>query len=82
MWIQPLGWEDPLEHGMESHSTILIYKSPWTEEPGGLQSMGHRESDTTEHKDQDYHPHLIIRKAKVLFNPTTSHFNTENVSGA
>jgi len=48
-WIQPLGWEDSLEKGMENHSSILIYKIPWTEEPGG--SMGHRESDTTEHKD-------------------------------
>ena len=50
-WIQPLGWEDSLEKGMENHSSILIYKIPWTEEPGGLQSMGHRESDTTELKD-------------------------------
>ena len=35
-----LGWEDPLEEGMTTHSSILAWKIPWTEEPGGLQSMG------------------------------------------
>ena len=35
-----LGWEDPLEKGMATHSNILIWRIPWTEEPGGLQSMG------------------------------------------
>ena len=35
-----LGWEDPLEKGMATHSSILAWKNPWTEEPGGLQSMG------------------------------------------
>ena len=33
-------WEDPLEKGMETHSSILAWEIPWTEEPGGLQSMG------------------------------------------
>ena len=39
MWetqVQSLGWEDPLEKGMATHSTILAWRSPWTEEPGGL----------------------------------------------
>ena len=35
-----LGWEDPLEKGMEIHSSILSWRFPWREEPGGLQSMG------------------------------------------
>ena len=39
-WVQSLGWEDPLEKGMVTHSSILAWKSPWTEEPGRLQSMG------------------------------------------
>ena len=39
-WVQSLGWEDPLEEGMATHSSILAWKSPWTEEPGGLQSLG------------------------------------------
>ena len=38
--VQSLGWEDPLEEGMATHSSILAWKIPWTEEPGGLQSMG------------------------------------------
>ena len=40
MQIQSLGWEDPLEKEMATHSTILAWEIPWTEEPGGLQSMG------------------------------------------
>ena len=38
--LQFLGWEDPLEKEMETHSSILALEIPWTEEPGGLQSMG------------------------------------------
>ena len=38
--VQPLGWEDPLEKGMAIHSSILAWRIPWTEEPGGLESMG------------------------------------------
>ena len=38
--VQSLGQEDPLEKGMATHSSILAWKIPWTEEPGGLQSMG------------------------------------------
>ena len=38
-WIQSLNWEDPLEKGMATHSSILAYRIPWTEEPRGLQSM-------------------------------------------
>ena len=40
MWVQPLGWEAPLEEEMVTHSSILAWEIPWTEEPGGLQSMG------------------------------------------
>ena len=45
--IQFLGREDPLEKEMAIHSNILAWKIPWTEEPGGLQSMGWQETDTT-----------------------------------
>ena len=38
--IPPLGWEDPLEKEMATYSSILAWRIPWTEEPGGLQSMG------------------------------------------
>ena len=40
MWIRSLDWEDPLEQEMATHSSILGWKIPGTEEPGGLQSMG------------------------------------------
>ena len=39
-WVRFLGWEDPLEVGVATHSSILAWKSLWTEEPSGLQSMG------------------------------------------
>ena len=37
--VHPLGWEDPLGEGMANHPSILAWEIPWTEEPGGLQSM-------------------------------------------
>ena len=40
MWVLSLGWEDPLEQEMASHSSILAWRIPWTEEPGGPLSMG------------------------------------------
>ena len=55
MWetrVQSLGWEDPLEKEMATHSTILAWKIPWTEEPGRLQSMGLQRVDTG-HKELD-----------------------------
>ena len=39
-WVESLSREDPLEKGMATHSIILAWKIPWTEDPGGLQSMG------------------------------------------
>ena len=39
-WVQSLGWEDPLEKGMATHSSILAWRIQWTEKPGRLQSMG------------------------------------------
>ena len=37
-WVRFLGWENPLEKGMKTHSSILAWRIPWTEEPGGLRS--------------------------------------------
>ena len=39
-WVRSLGWEDPLEESKATHSGILAWRIPWTEEPGKLQSMG------------------------------------------
>ena len=54
-WVQCLGWGDPLEEGMATHSSILAWRIPWTEEPGGLQRslagcspQGHKKLDTAE----------------------------------
>ena len=47
-WVRSLGWEDPLEEGMATHSSILAWRIPWTEEPGGYCPWGCQESDTTE----------------------------------
>ena len=47
-WILSLDQEDPLEKEMATHSSILAWRIPWTEELGGLQSTGHKESDMTE----------------------------------
>jgi len=46
--VRSLGWEDPLEEGMASHSSILAWRIPWTEEPGGLQSIRSHRVDMTE----------------------------------
>ena len=51
MWetqVQYLGQEDPLEEGMATRFSILAWRIPWIDEPGGLQSVGHKESDRTE----------------------------------
>ena len=56
-WVQFLGWEDPLEKEMATHSSILAWRIPCTEDPGGLQSMGWQEPDTTERLN--HHHHLV-----------------------
>ena len=48
IWVQSLDWDDLLEKEMATHSSILAWKIPWTQVPGGLQSMGRKESDMTE----------------------------------
>ena len=46
MRVRSLGWEDPLEEGVATHSSILAWRIPWTEEPGGPQTMGVAKSQT------------------------------------
>ena len=41
-WVQSLGWEDPMEKGKATHSSVLAWRIPWTKESGALQSMGSR----------------------------------------
>jgi len=54
-WVPSLGREDPLEKEMATHYSIIAWRIPWIEELGGLQSMGRKESDTTER----LHLHLL-----------------------
>ena len=54
-----LGWEDPLEEGMATHSSILAFRIPRTEEPGKLQSTGSQESDTTKWLNHHHHHHPV-----------------------
>ena len=44
-WVRSLGWEDALEKGTATHSSILTWRIPWTEEPGGLQTMDQKDKD-------------------------------------
>ena len=54
--VRSLGWEDPLEKGMAIYSGILAWKIPWTEQPGGLQSMGlQKESGMTKQLNMPAH---------------------------
>ena len=52
--VQSLGWEDPLEEGMATQSTILVWRVPWTEKPGRLQSIVCKESDMTKATEHTY----------------------------
>ena len=54
-WVRSLGQEDPLEKEMATHSSILAWRIPWTEELGGLQSTGSKESDMTEQLHFHFH---------------------------
>ena len=47
-WVRSLGQEDPLEKGMSTHSSILVWRIPWTEEPTGYSPCGCKESNMTE----------------------------------
>ena len=57
--VQFLGREDPLEKKMATHSSILAWRIPWTEEPGRLQSMGLQELDTTEQLNHYHVPGTV-----------------------
>ena len=58
--VQFLGPEDPLEKEVATRSSILAWKIPWTEEPGGLQSMGSQESDTTQRLNYHHHHYKLV----------------------
>ena len=59
-WVRSLGREDPLEKEMATHSSILVWRIPWTEEPGGYSPRSRKESDTTERLHFHFHFYLYI----------------------
>ena len=58
MRVQSLGWEDSLEEGIATHSSILVWSVPWTEEPGGHSPQGCKESNTTEATQDAHRAHM------------------------
>ena len=61
-WVHSLGREDPLEKEMATHSSIIAWRIPWTEELGGLQSTGRKQSDTTEQLHFTHYSNFSINK--------------------
>ena len=72
-WARSLGQEDPLEKEMATHSSILAWRTPWSEELGGLQSTGRKESDMTErlHFTVVYRPGSVFRSPADLISSTS-----------
>ena len=58
-WVQSLGWKGPLKKGMATHSSILAWRIPLTEEPGGVQSKGSQEPVTMERLSAHTHTHIF-----------------------
>ena len=65
-WVRYLGWEDPLEKEMETHSNTLAWKIPWTEKPGRLQSMESQRDMTERLHIHSFHLHLMITLIKLF----------------
>ena len=63
-WVLSLGWEDPLEKEMATHSSILAWSIPWTEEPGGLQSM---ESQRVGHNRATSHTYIQLYNCIYIY---------------
>ena len=68
-WVQSLGGEDALEEGMAAHSSILAWRIPWTEEPGGVTVPGASESRT---RLSDEHTQTLFHQGSVSISPTDS----------
>ena len=63
IWVRSMGWEDPLKKGMAPHSSILAWRIPWTEEPGGLWSI---ESQRVGHVSTLTHIYIIQENPSLL----------------
>ena len=66
-WVQSLGWEDPLEEEMVTHSSILAWRIPWIKKPGRLYSpWGRKESDTAEQLTLSLLSHITAHSKKII----------------
>ena len=72
-WVQSLGWEDPLEKGMGTHSSILAWRIPRTEEPGGCSPWGPKESDTAEWLSTAQHKPQFSAQISPIISITEEH---------
>ena len=79
-WVRSLGQEDPLEKEMTTHSSILAWRIPWTEEPGGLQSTGRKESDTTKRLHLTSPPFSSIKSGQINFQTVFEKINISDYS--
>ena len=61
-----MGWEDLLEQEMATHSSVLVWEISWTEEPGGLQSMGCKELDTTKQLTLNTFRHILLTSCVIF----------------
>ena len=76
-WVGSLGWEDPLEKGMATHSSILTWRFPWTVEPGGLQPWGRRvRHDKATDQHHDHNQLTIISSLTALSDPLLENAGT------
>ena len=66
-WVRSLGREDPLEKEMATHSSILAWRIPWTEDLAGLQSTGRKESDTTEQLHFHFYHEWMLNFIKYCY---------------
>ena len=65
-WVQSLGQEDPLEKEMATHSSILAWRIPWTEEPGRLQSTGSQSQTRTEQLTHTHTHYICLSRSDLL----------------
>ena len=65
-WVHFLGWEDPLEKEMATHSSIIAWKIPWTEETGRLQFMGSQGLDTTEQLNHQHFSDYMVSDPRLI----------------
>ena len=79
MRVWSLGWEDPLEEDMAAHSSILTWKIPWTEEPGGLQSMRMKNSRTQFSNNKWYYFKRTLAVVVSCFKEAITHFIKSNL---